>query len=128
MTSISLLEKDPSLGFIIEAIDHSIKGRRCLYISSSMDKGAEEIALVARAVEYLEGAKESLFLTKDLPHDEELLYAKKVVEDLDLMCISARIRINALFTQKSYQIEQIVGNLSLESQVILGFFINIRVY
>jgi hypothetical protein len=120
MSSISLIEQDPSLGFIVDTHIHSVKGLRSIYIAgvySAMNKTAEALALIARSVEHLERAKESLFLTKALENDEELSFAQKAVENLEMKCISERIRISASVAQDSFRLEQKLNLLNLESKV-----------
>lgn len=120
MTSISLLEKDPSLGFIIDTHIHSVKGLRSLYISryySCMNKAVEAMALINRSFEHLERAKESIFLTKALENDEELIFAQKAIENLEMKCISERIRISASLAQDSARLEQNLNLLNLETKV-----------
>ena len=126
MTLISIIEKDPSLGFIIDSHIHSIKGQRCLYIAGIYNgsmKGMEALALVNRSEEHLEKAKESLFLTKALPSDEELEFAQNAVDNLEIKCTAERIRITASLARESIHLEQNLNSLNLESKVILSVFL-----
>ena len=125
MSSISIIEKDPSLGFIISTHSHAIKGLRCLFISgvySNLKKGMEAMALVNRSIEHLERAKESIFLTKALPIDEELTFAQKAVDNLENKCDFERIRISSILAQDSIHLEQKLENLNLESKVRIKNF------
>jgi hypothetical protein len=124
MSSITFLEEDPSLGFIIDTHIHSIKGLRSLYIAgvySNMNKTVEAMALVGRSDEHLKAAKESIFLTKALKDDQELLSAQKAVENLEMKCISERVRISASLSQDSAQLEQNLNRLNLVSKVRHSF-------
>lgn len=124
MTSITLIERDPSLGFIIDTHINSVKGLRSLYIAgvySGMKKAVEALALVNRSSEHLEKAKESIFLTKALNNDEELMFAQKAVDNLEMRCISERIKISASLARESAHLEQNLDRLKLENKV--RFFI-----